>query len=95
MKWIEDFLVIEHYAKLLVTIEGDDLTERDIRVRLRENGIEVAAVSVVTSDFRREYSLNVRDFRRPRDVAVPQVVEELSCQPGVRSVKWQRAASPA
>ena len=95
MKWLEDFLVIEHQARLLVTIEGDNLTERDIRVRLRENGIEVAAVSVVTSDLQREYSLNVRDFRRPHDVVVPQVVEELSCQPGVRSVKWQRVASPA
>jgi hypothetical protein len=76
-----------------VCLGARNLLERDIRARLQDNGIEVADVGVATSDSLREYSLNVRQLRRPRDVAIPQVVEELSHQPGVRSVKWQRSGS--
>ena len=78
LKWLEDALVVEHYVKLLVTIEGGNLLERDIRARLQDKGIEVADVGVATSEAPREYSLNVRQLRRPRDPAIPQVVEELS-----------------
>jgi putative Mg2+ transporter-C (MgtC) family protein len=95
LKWLEDALIVERYARLLVTIEGVHFSERDILLRLRENGIEVIDVSVTTGDSLREYSLNVRERRRPRDVAIPQVVEELSRQPDVRSVQWRRSNSLA
>jgi putative Mg2+ transporter-C (MgtC) family protein len=91
LKWLEDSLVTEHYARLLVTIEGGNLLEHDIRARLRDSNLEVADVSVATSESVRDFSFNVRELRRPSDVAIPQLIEELSRQPGVRSVKWLRS----
>jgi putative Mg2+ transporter-C (MgtC) family protein len=90
LKWLEAGLVVEHEARLSVTVEGAGPSESEIRTRLRENAITVVDISVTTSERLREYSLSVRELRRPRDVAIPPVVEQLRREPGVRTVQWRR-----
>jgi putative Mg2+ transporter-C (MgtC) family protein len=95
LKWLEPGMAVQHYAKLSITVEGAGPSESDIRRRLRENAIAVVDASMTAAEDLREYSLDVRELRRPRDVAIPQVVEELSREAGVRTVQWQRFGNPS
>ena len=94
-KWVESLLAVERHEKLSVAAEGTDLSESNIRARLREHGIDVIDVGVTTTERLREFSLTVRELRRPHDVAIPRVVEGLSREPGVRSVQWRRFGNSA
>jgi putative Mg2+ transporter-C (MgtC) family protein len=88
LKWIEGFITVAHYAKLILTVHKDGLGESDIRRHLREDAIEIVEVRIDIKGELRTYTLNVRELRKPFDTTIPTVVETLARQRGVSAVQW-------
>jgi putative Mg2+ transporter-C (MgtC) family protein len=89
LKRAEDYLVTEQAARLCVVVSNQGPSESEICRRLGAAAIQVRRVSFEASGPSRTYKLNVHDFGRHPKFSVPQVVEELSRQPGVVSLIWQ------
>ena len=90
MKPIENLMVTEHDARLVLTIDGSGPAEDEIRARLRTGAIDVTLLSVVVGKSLREYTFRVREHGRPSRNVVPPVVEELANRPGVSALRWSR-----
>jgi putative Mg2+ transporter-C (MgtC) family protein len=90
MKWLEGFMVMEHYARLILTIDDEvGPSEGEIRNYLSDSAIEILEVNLAISGHSRVYTLNVRDIGRQSGGAVPPAVAELSRHSGVRAVTWR------
>ncbi len=90
LKWVEGFMVVEQYAKLVLTIDDGGPTEGEIRKRLHDSAIDIIDTNLTISERWREYTLNVRELGKPPHSTIPPVVEEFGRQDGVRAVQWQR-----
>lgn len=90
LKWAERFMVVEQYAKLVLTVEDGGPTEGEIRTRLRDNAIAIIDANLKIAEHSREYTLNVRELGKPPHSTIPPVVEEFGRQDGVCTVQWQR-----
>jgi putative Mg2+ transporter-C (MgtC) family protein len=89
MKWLESFMVMEHYARLVLTVDDTGPTEAEIRQRLRDSSIEIIDANLAIGERSREYTLNVREQGKPSSNTIPSVVEELGRQKGVCTVQWR------
>jgi len=91
VKPIEDIMVTEHDARLVLTIDGSGPAEDEIRSQLRAGAIEGTLVDLVVGNSSREYTFRVRELRRrSRNAAVPPIVEQLASRPGVSALHWSR-----
>jgi putative Mg2+ transporter-C (MgtC) family protein len=92
LRWVENFLPEQMYARLIVAADSKDVSESLIRDRLSVHGIEIINTNVHIAQRSRRYVLNVRKPQRSLDQAppaIPPVVEELERQSGVVAVDWQ------
>ncbi len=92
LRWVEHFLPEETYARLMVTVDAEGVTEDLIRARLSAHGIEIVKTNLHVAQRSRSYVLDVRKRRRPFEKmspAIPAVVEELERESGVVGIDWQ------
>lgn len=92
LKWLEHFLPGESYAKMIITIHAAGPSESELRDCLSNNGMEIIKMGIRATEDMRQYTLNVREQRRPRDGSVPLVVEKLAARDGVVTIDWQSTA---
>ena len=90
LKPIENKMVSEHQARLVLTTNDSGLAGEEIRARLRAGGIEIATVNLIVGRDSREYAFRVRELGRSSRDAVPPVIEELANRPGVSALHWSR-----
>lgn len=89
LKRLEDFMPVQEQARLTVTVEESGPGESEIRRRLAGGAIETRDVGLSTDARLRTYTFNVREPRPSHDSSVPAVIQELSRQAGVASLKWR------
>lgn len=92
LRWIEDGLRREQHAQFSIEVDATGPAEAEIQRRLVGAGLSITGfrVAYAVANKRRKLVFDVREFCRPSDVAVPNIVNELALIPGVTKLKWQR-----
>jgi putative Mg2+ transporter-C (MgtC) family protein len=90
MKPIENFMVTERDAKLVLTIDESGPAEDEIRARLRADAADIALVNLAVAGGLREYTFRLRVLGKPSPNAVPLAVEQLANRPGISALHWSR-----
>lgn len=93
LKWIEGGLWREHRARLAVDLDQSVFPEAEIRPRLDDAGLKIAASHVVfeKASGRRRLTLEIVAVRASSDTATPKAVEGLLLEPGVLKLEWNGA----
>ncbi len=89
LKWFEDLMPVQQQARLAVTVDQTGPSEGEICGRLAGGAIEVRGIWFATDGQLRTYTINVRELRAFADGTIPPPIEELSRQPGVKSLRWE------
>jgi putative Mg2+ transporter-C (MgtC) family protein len=89
LRWVENFLPEESYARLTLTLDGEGPSENQIVQRLAASGIEILNTNIHAGQCSRRYTLNVRERRRSTDRSAPAFLAEFERQSGVVAIDWQ------
>jgi putative Mg2+ transporter-C (MgtC) family protein len=94
LKWIERLIRQERSSRLTLTLALEGPSESDICRRLHDAGLSIVGRSVawVEAGRRREFVFDLREAHYPVDIATPAVVERLSTEAGVESLRWRTPA---
>jgi putative Mg2+ transporter-C (MgtC) family protein len=94
LKWGENLLRREQYAKLTIDLAPDGPGEHEVRQRLTSAGLKIGAAHVTMQHGGRPRRLifDVCDFRHASDTEAPPSVVELADEGGVLAVDWQTEA---
>jgi putative Mg2+ transporter-C (MgtC) family protein len=96
LQWIEDRLAREQPGRLSIEIDATGAGEAEIRRRLIAAGLSIAGFRIAhDAAGHRKLAFDVRELRRPTDMAMPNVVQELAREPGVIKLKWRRNSGAA
>jgi putative Mg2+ transporter-C (MgtC) family protein len=90
LKWIESALWREHWGRLAVDLDESALAQAQIRRRLDDAGLKIAASHVVLekASGRRRLALEIVAVRASSDTATPKAIEGLLPEPGVLKLEW-------
>ena len=89
--WIEDKLRREQRAQFSIEVDSTGPSDAEIRRRLVGGGLSIAGLraSYVTADQHRKLIFDVHEVRRPSDIEMPSIINELMLEPGVIELKWE------
>lgn len=92
LNWIESQLRRESHASLRIEMDGASPSESQIRRMLEAAGLDVARTEITFSNAgkRREIMFDVVEFRLPRAVENPSIVETIAAQESVVKLEWKR-----
>jgi putative Mg2+ transporter-C (MgtC) family protein len=88
LRWFEGIMAVERHASLAVTVEEAGPDEGEIRRRLETAALTVRDISLECGSGVRTYTLRVTKTSRRTELAIPAVIEELTCRPGVTRLEW-------
>ncbi len=88
LRYAEQGIEQEHYARLTIVAAADGPTEETVRARLRRDGYQVASCRIVRTGDGWRVSWQVSWHGKHRDTHVPELVDTLSAEQGVIQVTW-------
>jgi putative Mg2+ transporter-C (MgtC) family protein len=97
LRWIEEGLRREQRAQFSIEMDATGPSEAEIRRRLVGAGLSIAGfrVAYAVAEKHRKLVFDVHEVRRPSDLAMPNIVNELALEPGVTELKWRRNSDTA